>query len=280
MRATVKFLLILLSLLAMLAARMVEAKGIGMVLDVRGTVSAEAGGKSRMLEITDVLDADTRILVGKDGEVSFVFYPTREQYTAVGPTVLRLEAKLVKALQGAAPKVKKLSEEKTQVAQAYNGRVVPAALVMKAMPGRKMPPRVIYPAEGELVLETNPEFAWSSSEVPVSLVIMEGDNKLVERAVADTRLPLSTDHALVLGHKYRWSVEVDGHTSAANFKIATDEQRQQLAGLEPTNSAPLADWVIYAMAMEQAGAVSQARRAWERIEASRPASDKLRDLSR
>jgi hypothetical protein len=280
MRIVVKVLFVLLPLLSLLAANVAEAKGTGMVLDVRGEVIADGRDKSRPLEITDTLDAGMRITIGKAGEVSFVFYPTREQFTVTGPAVLRVEAKSVKTLQGAAPKVKKLPEEKTQAVQAYLGRIVPAALVMKVIPGRKMPPQTIYPANGEVVLETNPEFAWSASAGPVSLILLDGDKKLLERTVDGSALPLPTELALAPGHRYRWSVEAEGRTAVAEFTVAAVERRRRLSGSRPPDLAPPADWAIYAIAMEQAGAMVEARRAWGRVAALRPDSDMAKDLVR
>lgn len=276
MRFVMKFLL---PLLGLLASSGVEARDIGMVLDARGTVSAESAGKSRPLEITDTFDTGTRITVNAGGEVTFVFYPTREEYTTGGPAVLRVEAESVKAEQGSSLKVKKLPQQKTQVAQGYLGRVVPAALVMKGLPGHESPPDAIYPADGETVLETRPEFEWSASMDSISMVLQEKDDKLLERTVEGTRLSLPRDLSLVPGHRYLWTVQAGKRTAIAHFNVATTLQRQRLAALKPASSASPADWTVYAMALAQAGATREARKAWGRVAELRPDSETVKDLS-
>lgn len=270
-----------LVLLVIAAVSPALADEIGMVLDTRGTVTAQVKGKARALEITDPLPSATTIVIAGDAELSFVFYPTREMYSARGPAELRIEGAAVQVLKGAAPTVRKLPENQSRAAQGYQGRVLPAALVMKSAPSRKLPPRVSFPLADDVLLAARPEFAWTVvDDRPVTASLFEGPLRVFEQSVAGTRLTLPDGLRLKSGPTYTLRVvTAEGAASSVDFRLAPPEQVMALHRMRPGEDAAAAEWTLYALALEQAQAFSEARRIWERLLRVRPESAALKELA-
>jgi hypothetical protein len=62
-------------------------------------------------------------------------------------------------------------------------------------------------------------------------------------------------------------------------KPMTPEQEMQREKLRPAEGAPVGDWVMYAMALEQMGLTGEARGLWRKLSAERPDDPKLRELA-
>jgi hypothetical protein len=63
------------------------------------------------------------------------------------------------------------------------------------------------------------------------------------------------------------------------IKPMTPEQEAQREKLRPAENAPFADWVVYAMGLEQIGLTSEAKGVWKKLSAQRPNDPKLRQLA-
>jgi hypothetical protein len=62
-------------------------------------------------------------------------------------------------------------------------------------------------------------------------------------------------------------------------KPMTPEQETQREKLRPAEGAPVGEWVMYAMALEQMGLTGEARGVWKKLSAQRPDDPKLRQLA-
>jgi hypothetical protein len=269
----------LICILALVISPLAWSAGVGMVLDVRGAATAEKDGKTARLEITDPLLPGMKVSVAAGNEIGFVFYPKREMYRLTGPATLMVEDTAVKPVKGNRPKAKPLPEEKTQVARGYQGNVIPAALVMKRAPTGQFPPQLAFPADGETVLSDRVTFAWEAAAAPLKFRLFDGSTLLHEQMVEGNRLELPTTVTLQEGRSYRWELAEDGSTraAAAKFSLAPKAVRKQLAELRPADSAAVADWTLYALGLQQAGAISEARTIWRRVAKERPGSSVAQD---
>jgi hypothetical protein len=268
----------LISILALVIAPLAWSAGVGMVLDVRGAATAEKDGKTARLEITDPLLPGMKVSVAAGNEIALVFYPKREMYLLTGPATVMVEDTAVKPAKGNRPKAKPLPEEKTQVARGYQGNVIPAALVMKRVPTGEFPPQLAFPADGETVLTDRVTFAWEAA-APLKFRLFDGSTLLHEQMVEGKELELPTTMSLQEGRSYRWELAEDGSTraAAAKFSLAPRAVRKQLATLRPADSATVADWTLYALGLQQAGAISEARAVWRRVAKERPGSSVAQD---
>ena len=259
-----------------------QAAGVGMVLDLSGVAQSTAAGHSKDLDIAASLEAGARIDLRKDSEMSFVFYPTHQQFTAKGPAALQLTDKVVKQLQGPAIVFKALPENRSAAALGFQDRVVPAAMVMRAF---QVKPKPLQPLDGETVLAERPEFVWTSAADESLDFTLTVDGTVVhQQKIQGERLELPLGLSLASGRNYQWQIAYStGNKAAAKwvgFTVASADLRAQLMQDEPANDAKLSDWVLYAMELEQAQMKSQASRIWKKVADQRPASSKVKDLAR
>ena len=63
------------------------------------------------------------------------------------------------------------------------------------------------------------------------------------------------------------------------IKPMTPEQEAAREKLRPAENAPVADWVVYAMGLEQIGLTGEAKNVWRKLSAQRPDDPKLKKLA-
>lgn len=104
---------------------------------------------------------------------------------------------------------------------------------------------------------------------PAGIKVMQG-GAAQERSVADEKVAATRKVPQRLGQA---AITMRG------IRPMTPEQEQQREKLRPAENAPFADWVIYAMGLEQIGLTSEARGVWKKLSAQRPDDPKLRRLA-
>ena len=258
-----------------------QAASVGMVLDARQARLADAQGRQEALDIATPLEPGQRIVLPAGGEVSLVFYPTRELLSASGPGTVVIEAGQARASAGARLQARKLPQDTVAGASGYNPRVTPAALVMKNVLGTP-PLAIVSPREGEVVLEQTPELLWQGGAPgqAVRVRLLDGASLLLETHAGDGRLRVPALLALARGRAYRWELQAqDGRERAVSFTLASAQEQQRLDGLRPAADAPAAEWALYAAAAEAAHCHAEARAAWQQVARLRPESARARELA-
>jgi len=104
---------------------------------------------------------------------------------------------------------------------------------------------------------------------PAGIKVMQG-GKAQERPVADEKVAATKKLPPRLGQA---AINMRG------IKPMTPEQEAQREKLRPAENAPFADWVVYAMGLEQIGLTSEAKGVWKKLSAQRPNDPKLRQLA-
>lgn len=243
------------------------AATVAMVLDVQGKVVATAAGAPVVLGIAKSLPGDTRLNLPAGAKLTFTHYATQEHLTLTGPAQALLTDKGLQMIEGAVPQTRKLAGDSSRVVQEFQGRVVPAAMMMRSV-GPK--PVLDAPRNGEVLLDDTLEIAVLLPEgvTEVNVDLFAGERLLGSRKLTGNgiRLRDMTSTALSAGNNYQLVAGVVN----ARFTMADDATRQSLAALRPSDEKAIDQWVIYAMALEQQRAISAARSVWQRIASERP----------
>lgn len=92
-----------------------------------------------------------------------------------------------------------------------------------------------------------------------------------ERAVSDEKVEATRKLPPRLGQ---------AAISMRGLKPMTPEQETRREKLRPAENAPVADWVTYAMALEQMGQTSEAKGVWKKLAVQRPDDPKLKELAK
>lgn len=273
----------LMAAMALFNVVQAHANALGMVLDIKGSAKAELAGRIQTLDITSPLSAGARIRVEKGGELSFVFYPARSQISVVGPASLQVLEKNIKQLQGEPMTSRPLPENRSAVALKFQNRVVPAAALMRAVESMPLHLALVEPAQGETALAEQPEFVWiAPAGKEMEFTLTAGSSVLHQQTVTGSRLVLPTTVVLRSGQQYQWEIapldDKVGQPVSGTFTLATPEQRALLKSLQPTTQAPLGEWVLYGLALNEANMLSEGNRVWKHLTGLRPTSSKLKSL--
>jgi hypothetical protein len=92
-----------------------------------------------------------------------------------------------------------------------------------------------------------------------------------ERAVSDDKVEATRKLPPRLGQ---------AAISMRGLKPMTPEQEARREKLRPADNAPFADWVVFAMGLEQMGLTGEAKGVWRKLAEQRPDDPKLKELAK
>ncbi|MEY3201842.1 MAG: hypothetical protein RIR70_1392 [Pseudomonadota bacterium] len=263
------------ALLAAFQAHAQQGVAVGFVLDVTGQVVLSAGGNRQRAEILDRIDIAHTLTVPIGGKVVFLFRPERAEYTFFGPAAIQFGAGGVVVKTGNAGLVRSL----------------PAGVSVRLEPNSRTRPEVratatgmISPDVGETVLTNRPIFSWDSGAArsTYELTLIDCGSDLVNCSGIPMKVTLqapswrpSEEDALLWGHFYRWTVSQQAKKKTRSdqqgwFFVVAPEQLELLSALHPGESSEIAPYVLYAQALEEAGARREARDIWQQLTTIRP----------
>jgi hypothetical protein len=253
-----------------------QGAAAGMVLDLQGAgAQVIEGGAARELRFLARLTPGMRVELPAGSKLSLTLYATRSVYRFTGPVLFDVALDRVAVVQGSPPDAR-IVGEKVAAAAVQSNMVAGAYRMRRLAPLPRL--QVVSPANGELVLDRGPLFAWDTEDRAVySIVVQESPGDVVYRGTTgETAWRLPASHSLEPGKSYEWKVDyvspVDGarQSATAKFSVAGGTQPAEVAALRPEEAAPVEDWVLYAIAMQQRNVHVLARQAWQHIAQTRP----------
>ena len=268
---------------ALACAAAAHAGPVAMIADLAGTQCRIAGASAKACAILDYLDPGATLRVSAGTQVSVVYFGSGREYAFTGPAEARIEAATPRTLSGAAPATRDLAVAretglKAGDVQGYNQ----AALVLRGMVSARRKLHLIEPRNTH-VIDTHPTFSWEPIKpgAQYRFVLSDQDGRIVlETLVNATRFELPGGVRLRENAPYTWQVETrlaDGNTyrSAADFTLLDAAKRKVLEKVRPADGAPVAELVIYALALEHRDVRGEARRYWKLAAQRRPADAAL-----
>ena len=257
--------------LAALAAAIVPcpamAQSVALVIDRTGVVSsARPGGTSAVAVLAD-LPVGARLQLQANSTLTLLYVRSGDEYTLTGPGECELK------VEGPSFEASRMRRRATEIAVPVKIRVDNVTLGGVVM--RSATPRPIFPIG---LLTTRPDrLAWESllseARFRVDLHEVSGPS-LLQDPVGGLSLPLPPDLALEPGKRYEWTVSLADSDNAtptlARFEMASAEMQAQALRLKPPETASFAQRVVYAIWLEQVGAVGEARQFWATLAKERP----------
>jgi hypothetical protein len=163
--------------------------------------------------------------------------------------------------------------------------VAQASLVMRSTQKDKVP-LLVSPVRTAVISET-PVFLWNAvadvSGYRLSISNRAGET-IWEVPTHETEMALPADHKLLPGEHYQWRVAAigDGGTlsdASATFWVIQADAMTRLARLKPGADAPLGRRVLYAIQLQEAGALAEAKQLWKTLSHERPDDAVIRSLA-
>ena len=249
------------------------------------TAGCRLAGGERVCALLDSLAEGEEIALVGDGTLVLVYPATSSEYRYRAPVRLRIQASAPALLAGNAGEQRTIGRAGATGLSALEGmNLGQAALVLR---GAERPLEVLSPVDTMLIERTPPVFRWRTSLDAVQfrfVLTHESGRRVLETLVRGEQLTLPGEVTLEEGAWYEWQVETrlasgEVYSDSADFSIAAAAERERLAALRPAAGAGVSEHVLYAAALEHAGAYARARDVWAALARAHPDNDTLRRLA-
>ena len=264
----------------------IAADAVAMVTDLQGKATLADDPRKSELSILSEIKGNTRVQLHGNARAVVVYLQSGQEFEVKGPAVIVFGSQQPEGISGNKP-------AKRGVALAKSGKdirikpvvVTQAAIVMRSVnPGMKI--KLLSP-NGSKSLQAKPVFEWQAPQAGLKYqfeLLDDGGNPLLSTSTGEAQLSLPDSVNLQEGITYTWVISTqlpDGKQSsnAADFSIASDTLRAEVAALQPAADAALSERVVFATWLEQNGLRDEARKQWKLIAAERQDDQRLKVLA-
>ena len=244
------------------------------VVDRNGQVSRVSPGETRPVATLATLAIGSGLQLDPAASVTLLYVATGDEYTVTGPGTARIEAAGVSSGGGAS--VQRRPPDSARPVQLRVDALAMGGMVMRGGGLRARSP-------SGWVVRLPSQLTWDSLATQASYRVVLHDaagTPLFEQVAEGLKLAFPKDLQLKPDERYTWTVtrETDAGAvpgTSASFALASQELRDQAARLEPDDSSTFADRLVYALWLEQVGAIGEARDMWRSLADQRPGDDAL-----
>ncbi len=259
---------------------------VGLVVDLKGPVTATDQGKNVRIEVMGYLRPQMEIDVGAGGMLAVTLYANSSESRFNGPAKLKVLADRVQVLQGAAAQQRSLNEAPVSAAKrVVSTRLTQAAVMMRSVKPASEGPALV-PVSGSRIMILNPVFSWPVPDTaagPSRFELRRASGELLYQGTANGgTLQLPAANTLEWGQSYRWRVQSETSPSArveGRFEVITREKLMELAERRPPNDGPFADWVLFAAMLDDLSLTAEATEVWKWLAVQRPDDENLKRLA-
>ena len=253
-----------------------------LVTDLVG--KAEIEGKGKVNTLSDI-PAGNQLRLSEGSRMTAIDTASGNEFALRGPGLYSIENTGPKVLKGTPIETKILPVTNLPNAKLAGGRLSMAALVMRKTTRNNIP--VPVSPVNTTVLTTTPLLRWSPVEgataYHVSLFDEAGAEVFATRT-KQTEQPLSAAAKLTHGRLYSWRVEALGPNgrfaeAATQFSVVTEAQSRLLSLLRPGVGDGYGRRVLYALQLQEAGVIEDARAVWKSLADERPDDEMMQTMA-
>ncbi len=256
---------------------------VGSVLDVIGAVSVTRAGKTDPLNLFENLFIGDIVRVAKDARFFLAHNLAKTEYWSTAPSEFEIASNGVTLRSGGAPVAKKMSDfaAAATVLPVGGGKTSVGAVRMRSL----VAPETV-PSNRDTVTTLSPLFSWPPFSPGMTYVftLTQSARKIAMVSTKETSVRLTAGQTLAWGGEYEWTLTIDETPEklpvVRTFKIVDRSTIDNLLLLTPSETAAFSEWVIYARALEAAGAFTAAREVWRRLAKARPDNQALAALAK
>ncbi|MBL0143596.1 MAG: hypothetical protein IPP91_16165 [Betaproteobacteria bacterium] len=253
------------------------ADPVAFLSDIKGDVVMNGAGRPPFL--AELLPG-SKLALGPDATAAVMYVVSGEEFSLKGPGEFVVTRQGVKATKGPAPSTRTRALRPSTSVLVETSRTATASLRMRSAPAPKADRSgPLYPVNARIAT-LQPTLRWSGEPgVAYSVVVTSVAGKEVFRGnVKGPSLPLPS--RLVAGQGYSWTYSAgEGALGDARFEtlpsdaIATADKAR-------AGARSFSDRVLFALVLQDLGAVQDAREIWAQLAAERPDIPELAGLSR
>lgn len=254
------------------------ADGVAFISDLKGEVALD--GNPRPLVLSELAKGQ-RLTLGKDSQASVMYTASGKEFVLKGPGEFVVKDA---EIAGSSAPVARSTEWRasnrvlTQVAQTSA-----ASVRMRSIsPPKAAPAEKSFPAEGSIAT-LQPTFRWSAVDVklPTEFTLMVvGQDKPVHMAkVAGGTYRVAAK--LRPETEYTWTaVSAGSEVGGGKFRTLTTDALARVEKRRPSDRSEFSDRLLFALMLQEMGAVQEAREAWARLAQERSDLPELAALAR
>lgn len=264
-----------LAVVATLAASAALADGIAFLTNLKGEVALD-GAKPQVL---GEIARGQKLTLGRDANASVMYIASGKEFVLRGPGEYLVKDGEVTASSGAAPTARSTEWRATSKVLGQVAQTQAASVRMRSIAPGKARANLLFPTQGN-VATLQPTFRWAGdgqSEVTLSVV---GDEKPVHTGRThgnSYRIP----GKLKPDTEYVWVLSSGGtELGAGKFRTLPLEAIQRAEKRKPSDRAEFSDRLMYALLLQEFGAVQEAQELWSKLSQERTDLPELAGLAR
>jgi hypothetical protein len=273
---------LLASVAALLALSAQAAGGIAFITDLKGEVSVD--GAARPLLMSE-LGKGQKIAVGKDSQLAVMFIQSGKEYVLKGPGDYTVGERDIASGSGMPPAARETAWRTSNQVLVKVAQTSSASIRMRSIAPPKAEPKakLEFPTQGS-VSQLQPTLRWTMPEAKgpaeVTIAAAGREDKPVGRAkVTGTSHRFATK--LQPDTEYAWSVAVAGQEiGSARFRTLPAAAIQDAQKRRPAEKAEFSDRLMYALLLQEMGAVQEAQEAWAKLAQERTDLPELAGLAK
>jgi hypothetical protein len=268
---------VLLFFLAALPA--LAADGIAFISDMRGEVAVD--GIPRPMLMSELAKGQ-KVAVGRDSQASVMFITSGKEYILKGPAeYLVKDTEIAGAIM---PPVSRSTEWRASsrvLAQVANTSAASVRMRSIATPKAEVAGATSFPAEGS-VASLQPVFRWRSDPAKTEFTLLVvGQDKPVHVARNITGGSYKVPAKLRPETEYAWvAVAGQNEIGSGKFRTLAPDALARIEQRRPSERAEFSDRLMFALLLQEMGAVQEARESWARLSQERSDLPELSALAR
>lgn len=279
MKTILRALLAAVAALACLAAQ--AADGIAFITNLKGEVSVD--GVQRPMLMGELAKGQ-KIAVGKESQLSVMYIQSGKEYVLKGPADYTVGEREISSGTGVPPAARETAWRANSQVLVKVAQTSSASIRMRSMAPAKpvAKSRLEFPVQGAIAT-LQPTLRWTIAEEkgPADVVIaVAGQDKPVAKAkVTGSTHRVGTK--LKPDTEYAWSVSSGGQEiGTARFRTLPAAVIQDAEKRRPSEKAEFSDRLLYALLLQEIGAVQEAQDAWGKLAQERADLPELAGLAK
>lgn len=255
---------ILLAIVLAGASTAFGADGIAFITNVKGDISVDGNTRPALLS---ELARGQKIVVGRNSEASVMYIQTGKEYVLPGPADYTVKDTEISGSVAMPPRTRETAWRASNKVLAQVAQTSAASVRMRSIGKPKaQEPVLLFPTQGA-VATLQPTLRWRGDVAKADIMIMAvGAERPVHQANASNAAYRIPAKVLAPDTEYAWTVTVAGNElGTGKFRTLSAEALAQIEQRRPSEKAQFSDRLLFALMLQEMGAVQEARESWARL---------------
>ena len=243
------------------------AEGIAFISDMKGEVAVD--GIPRPMLLSELAKGQ-KVTVGKDSQANVMYIASGKEYVLRGPAdYLVKDTEIAGSIM---PPVSRSTEWRANTrVLSQVARTSAASVRMRSIAAPKVDKQVkAFPSEGA-VATLQPVFRWKEEAAPAEFkLLVVGQEKPMHVARTVNGATYKVPARLRPQTEYVWTAVAAGNeVGAGKFRTLSPEVLSRIDQHRPSDRAEFSDRLMFALLLQEVGAIEEARDAWVKLSQER-----------